>query len=104
MGVRVRGGELKAHMMRERGAAVTMMTTGTMNLTITKRAVYTRMGAAAAGSGKEDMAGAMPKFCEDDVEEEDDANEEAEEEAQKEDNRESGDDADGFEALFKSLS
>jgi len=94
----VRAHELKAHMMRERRAAMTMTTTGTMSTTSTKRAVYTRMGAAAAGPGKEDVAGAMRKYCEDD------ANEEAEEEARKEDNRESGDDADGFEALFKSLS
>ena len=94
----VRGRKLKAHMMRERGAAMTMTTTGTMSTTSTKRAVYTRMGAAAAGLGKEDVAGGMRKYCEGD------ADEEAEKEARKEDNRESGDDADGFEALFKSLS
>jgi hypothetical protein len=93
--------------MRERRAAMTITTTGTMSTTGTKRAIYTRMGTVAVGPGKEDVAGAMRKYCEDDVdvvEEEEDANEEAEEEAGKEDNRESGDDADGFEALFKSLS
>jgi hypothetical protein len=63
-------------MMRERRAAMAMTTTGTMSTTSTKRAAYTRMGAAAVGPGKEDVAGAMRKYCEDDVEEEDDANEE----------------------------
>jgi hypothetical protein len=48
-----------------------------------KRAVYTRMDAAVVGPGKEDVAGAMRKYCDDDVEG-DDANEEA----GKEDNRE----------------
>jgi len=83
--------------------AMTTTTTGTMSTTNTKRAVYTRVDMAAVGPGKEDVAGAMRKYCEDDVKE-DDANEEAEEEAGKEDNRESDDNADGFEVLFKSLS
>jgi hypothetical protein len=63
-------------MMRECRTAMTTTITGMMSTTITKQAVYTCMGAAAVGPGKEGVASAMSKYCE-----EDDANEEAEEEA-----------------------
>jgi hypothetical protein len=63
---------------------------------------YRRSGGGTAPPGKEDVAGTMRKYCEDDVEE-DDANEEGEEEAGKEVNRECDNNVDGFEALFKSL-
>jgi hypothetical protein len=93
--VSARARELKAHimMMRERRAAMKNST---------KQTAYARMGAAAVAPSKEDLAGVTGKYCEDDVEED----EEGEEvvirditEAQPE-----SDDPDAFEALFKSLS
>ena len=70
--------------------------------TSTKPTAYTRMGAAAVAPGKEDLAGATGKYCEDDVEEED---EEGEEVVIRDVTETQGDDpADEFEALFKSLS
>ena len=102
--VSARARELKAHMMMmsERGAA--MKNTAKTSTTSTMQTAYARMGAAAAAPGKEDLAGATTgKYCEDDIEEEDDEGDEVVmrdiTEAQPE-----GDDPDAFEALFKSLS
>jgi hypothetical protein len=84
--------ELKARIstMRERRAAGKDQTT------------YARMGAGAVAPSKEDLAGATGKYCEDDVEEED----EEEGEGVIMDGTEAvqRDDPGAFEAIFKSLS
>ena len=88
-------------MMREHRAA--MKNRAKTSTTSTKQTAYARMGAAAVAPGKEDLAGVTGKYCEEDVEEEDEEGEEVVirdvTEAQPE-----GDDPDAFEALFKSLS
>jgi len=104
MGVCVCGHKLKVHMMRERHAAMTTtITTGMMSTTSKKWTIYMHVGLVVVQLGKKDVADAMCKYYNDNVEEADDGNEEVEEEAGQEDNKERNDDVDRFEVLFKSF-